>query len=267
MISTKVIADSLTETGVRLVTLEYTAPRFILSEFNTHRVFSRNAGSSRAIPTTKLIERVVDNPVIPVWTRNKPGMQGSDDVTDAEIAEWTAIWLEARDDAVKHAKRLAEKKSHKQSVNRILEPYMYYKGVVSSTEWSNWNDLRDHEAAQPEIAILARAFREAMEESTPTVLREDDWHLPYVLEEEKALSIEIQIKISVARCARVSYKTFDDDKVSAVEKDIQLYQQLLDEKHFSPFEHQALPDAYFESEHLYGNYSGWIQYRKLLEAA
>lgn len=265
MLLAKVIADSITSTGVRLTTIEYTAPRFILAEFNTHRVFSRNAGSSRAIPTTKLIERVVDTPVIPMWSRNKPGMQGVFDVTTEEEAEWTKIWLEARDDAVKHAKRLAEVKAHKQSVNRVLEPYMYYKGVVTSTEWANWFALRDHEAAQPEIAMLARAFREAMDASIPRLLDEGSWHLPYVFEDELHLDLPSQIKVSVARCARVSYKTHDDDKVSVLEKDIKLYDDLLAEKHMSPFEHQACPDPFFEEEYLSGNFSGWVQFRKLLE--
>jgi len=265
MISAKVIADSITSTGIRLTTIEYNAPRFILAEFNTHRVFSRNAGSSRAIPTTRIIERVVETPVLPVWSRNKPGMQGTFDVNEAEEAEWTKIWLEARDDAVKHAKRLAECKAHKQSVNRILEPYMFYKGVVSSTQWDNWFALRDHEAAQPEIAILARAFREAMEASTPTLLHEGEWHMPYVFGDERNLLVSDQLKISVARCARVSYRTHDDDKVSVFSKDIELYAGLLEEKHFSPFEHQAQPDPFFEEECLSGNFHGWVQYRRLLE--
>ena len=120
MISANVIAHSLSPDGVPIITIEYSAPRFILAEFNTHRVFSRNAGSSRAIPTTKIIERVVESPVIPIWNRNKPGMQGVFDVSDNEIAQWEAIWLEVRDDVVRHATRLNEAKCHKQIVNRIL---------------------------------------------------------------------------------------------------------------------------------------------------
>lgn len=265
MISASVIADSISPSGVRLTTIEYSAPRFILAEFNTHRVFSRNAGSSRAIPTTRLIERVEESPVIPVWTRNKPGMQGIDDVTESEVIEWTQIWLEARDDAVKHAKRLLECKAHKQSVNRILEAYMYYRGVVTSTEWDNWTALRDHEAAQPEIAILARAFREAMEASKPKLLQPGDYHLPYITTNELALDKDSRFKVSVARCARVSYKTFDDDRLSDVAKDFGLYQGLLDEQHLSPFEHQATPLD--NADEWSGNFRGWSQYRKTLEAA
>lgn len=262
MISAKVICDSVSLSGIRLTTLEYSAPRFILAEFNTHRVFSRNAGSSRAIPTTRIIERVVETPVIPMWTRNKPGMQGVDDVTAEEAAEWTAIWLEARDDAVRHAKRLADAKAHKQSVNRILEPYMYYKGVVTSTEWDNWFALRDHEAAQPEIEVLAKAFRESMNASTPQLLQQGEWHLPYIFGDEKSSLISDQLKVSTARCARVSYRTFDDNKVSAYNKDVELYQELTDSGHWSPHEHQATP---IDEHDWSGNFRGWCQHRQKLQ--
>ena len=262
MIFAKVITDSISFSGVRLTTIEYSAPRFILAEFNTHRVFSRNAGSSRAIPTTKIIERVEETPVIPVWSRNKPGMQGIFDVTDEEMAEWTAIWLEARDDAVKHAKRLLDKKAHKQSVNRILEPFMFYKGVVTSTEWDNWFALRDHEAAQPEIAILARAMKAAMDSSVPTLLNYGQWHIPYITEDEANLSHEEKLKVSVARCARVSYKTFDDDKLSDPLKDFGLYDGLLEEQHLSPMEHQATP--LLDPTEWSANFRGWNQFRQTI---
>lgn len=265
MISAKVIAHSVTPNGIPIITIEYAAPRFILAEFNTHRVFSRNAGSSRAIPTTKIIEAVVNTPVIPVWNRNKPGMQGVFDVTDEEIAAWQEVWLEARNDAVKHAQRLFDLKCHKQIVNRVLEPYMYYKGLVTSTEWENWFNLRDHEAAQPEIALVARAFKEAIDKSTPVTLYPGQWHLPYILGDEFSLLVSDQLKVSAARCARLSYRTFDDNKISTVEKDTKLFDDLFAEGHMSPFEHQATPDDDFEYPHEHGNFTGWRQFRKQIE--
>ena len=45
-----------------LWTFELTYPRYIHSEFMTHRVFSRNASSSRAIPVKRMIEQVRNNP-------------------------------------------------------------------------------------------------------------------------------------------------------------------------------------------------------------
>lgn len=60
-----------------LWTFELTYPRYIHSEFMTHRMFSRNASSSRAVPVSKVIQQVVSNPVIPPKVyMNKAGMVG-----------------------------------------------------------------------------------------------------------------------------------------------------------------------------------------------
>ena len=48
---------------------------------------------------------------------------------------------------------------------------------------------------------------------------------------------KFMIKIATARCARLSYMTFDGE--IDYEKDVKLYEQLLKSKHFSPFEHVA----------------------------
>ena len=53
--SARILLDSLSPSGARLTTMEVRYPRFIHSEMMTHRVFSRNAASSRAIPIKKMI--------------------------------------------------------------------------------------------------------------------------------------------------------------------------------------------------------------------
>ena len=54
LISAEIIADTYCEfTDERVTTMEVTMHRFVLAEFNTHRVFSRNSASSRAIPVRK----------------------------------------------------------------------------------------------------------------------------------------------------------------------------------------------------------------------
>ena len=58
--SARVLLDSVSPGGVRLVTMEVRYPRFIHAEFMTHRMFSRNAGSSRALPIRKMIAAVRD---------------------------------------------------------------------------------------------------------------------------------------------------------------------------------------------------------------
>src|SRR3954452_24195130 len=89
----KVLADSVSPAGQRLTTLEATFPRFVLAEFNTHRVFSRNSASSRAIPVAKQLRRVLDDPYVPIeFGSNKPGMQAGPALAganrDAAEREW-----------------------------------------------------------------------------------------------------------------------------------------------------------------------------------
>lgn len=76
MYSTRVLKDSVAPCGKRLTTWELTYPRFVHAELMTHRLFSRNSASSRAIPTEKLIERVEKDPAMPIfWGKNQKGMQ------------------------------------------------------------------------------------------------------------------------------------------------------------------------------------------------
>lgn len=283
-INAKVICDSLPPSGVRLTTMELNYPRFIHSEFMTHRMFSRNASSSRAIPVEKMIKQVQDSPAMPIyWGKNKPGMQASEETEHIGIT--ISTWEAAAADMVHNAEILHyDCELHKQIVNRLLEPFQYIKVIVTATEWDNFHSLRLHADAQPEIQELARCMREAMESIIPTELSPGEWHLPYVTELErnkKAYSqkdISNLIKCSVARCARVSYMNHDASSPN-VEKDIKLADMLLEAGHMSPFEHIATPmrqdsfnvhaeegithiDKY---DNLWsGNFRGWIQYRQIL---
>lgn len=263
MISAKVILDSINPYGDRLTTIEYVGARCVLAEINTHRAFSRNTGSSRAIPVLKIIESVEKTPYIPQWTRNQPGMVGVADFTRDELDILTALWLDGRDRAVDIAKLLNKKKAHKQHVNRILEPYLFYKGIISSTDYQNFINLREDEDADPAIATLATKIRECLENSTPKLLEYGEWHLPYV--DTLDIGFEDAKNVSAARCARVSYKTFDSDKDSDLEADLALVQKLRGRKpHMSPFEHQARADCN-DNSYYWGNFKGWAQNRKLIE--
>lgn len=258
----RVLLDSVGPTGVRLTTLEVTFPRFVLAEFNTHRMFSRNSASSRAIPTNKLIERVEHDPVLPLeWGRNKAGMSASEILTPDEEVEARRVWLSARDAAVRHARQLVELKVHKQELNRVLEPFLWHTVIVSATEWENFFELRCAPAAQPEIRAAATLMRDAISASAATTLGEGGWHLPLVQPDERALPLELRKKISAARCARVSYLTHGGTRER--EKDVDLYDRLKSERHLSPFEHVATPagDARF-----YANFRGWRQMRAEIES-
>ncbi|HKU80832.1 MAG TPA: FAD-dependent thymidylate synthase [Candidatus Tumulicola sp.] len=259
----RVLLDSVSPAGVRLTTLEVTFPRFVLAEFNTHRVFSRNSASSRAVPTSKLIERVERDPVMPLeWGRNQAGMSASDVLTPQEEREAERIWLGARDAAVAHARELLRLKVHKQELNRVLEPFLWHTVIVTSTEWQNFFELRCAPAAQPEIRAAATRMREAMAASVPSPIGSGDWHLPLLQEDERSLPLDVRKQISAARCARVSYLTHAGTR--EIEKDVDLYERLKKERHLSPFEHVATPAP---GEAFHANLRGWIQMRSEIEAA
>lgn len=298
-IEAKIVADSISEAGKRITTMQLCYPRFIHAEFMTHRVFSRNASSSRAIPVAKMIEQVRTNPAIPIhWGKNQAGMQAKEEChepidlmvpqywTDMNPGLWEFSAGEAWEVAARHASEIAEAMAtagyHKQIVNRILEPFQWIHVIVTATEWDNFFELRAHEDAQPEIHELAIQMRKAMEDSTPTLLRVGEWHLPYVTKEDVAAcrdSVELLRKVSAARCCRVSYLKHDGTPAS-IEEELLLCDRLVGARplHASPFEHQATPDNLiqtrfgitaefeFENLHLYGNFIGWIQNRKLIES-
>lgn len=259
----EVLLDSVNPTGQRLTTFVLRFPRFVLPEFNTHRMFSRNASSSRAIPTAKLMQQLRDDPVLPVeWGRNQSGMQAREVLDAANAAAAEAEWLRARDAALVHAEQLRATGVHKQIVNRLLEPWMWASVIVSATTYENFFTLRCHPDAQPEIKRLADLMRSAYEASTPTPRAAGDWHLPFTGPDDAALSVEELKQVSVARCARVSYLTHVGTR--DIDADKQLHQRLLDAGHWSPFEHVAVAagDAV-----AYNNFRGWQAYRHQMEQA
>lgn len=144
-IETIVIADSKNEFGNRITTMIVTFPRIILAEFNTHRMFSRNSASSRAVPFEKMVKSVEENLFVPIaWQKDHKGMQGSEYHTDYMYTHTAEQgWLRARDKAVYEATLLNNNCNvTKQLANRLLEPFMYHKVLVSGTEWENFMALR-----------------------------------------------------------------------------------------------------------------------------
>lgn len=274
MYEAKVLCDSIAQ-DVRLVTLQVTMPRIVLAEFNTHRMFSRNSASSRAIPVAKRIAEVEANPFIPeAFMANQKGMQAGEPLDYVAQEQAKSAWIAASKSAIKHAKILAESGVHKQWSNRVLEPFMGQTVIVSATEWENFYNLRISPEAQPEIRITARAMREAMNASTPVKRLEADWHLPFISEEDIEEACKLRdpdaflVKLSVARCARVSYLTHDK-ATRDLAADVALHDKLLTSGHMSCFEHQArvhhslahLPLAIHPT--FVGNFRWpWIQYRK-----
>ncbi len=291
-----VLADSLSPAGHRLTTLEATFPRFVLAEFNTHRVFSRNSASSRAIPIAKQLRRVLEDPYVPIeFGSNQPGMQAGAALSGEKRDAAEREWLHARDDAVRRVLGLVADPDaisveddlleilggveeairnraqpaewlnvHKQVANRLLEPFMWHTVIVTATEWDNFWNLRCHPDAQPEIRLIAETMRSAAEASDPVGLDPGEWHLPLIRPEdrEQMTSIENLIKVSAGRCARVSYLTHAGKR--DLDADIELHDRLLESGHMSPLEHPARPLTASElaDSEWSGNFHGWHSYRK-----
>jgi len=267
------------------------------------RELSRNASSSRAIPVKRLIEDVLRHPAIPLfWGKNQPGMQAGGEhdqlvwlpsPTDpadpqcSDLHDRHDAWLWARDQAVVAAKAFDAAGYHKQIVNRLIEPFSHIKVVVTATEWDNFYLLRDHPGAEPHIRLLSQRMRAAMDTSEPIELMYGEWHLPYVAVDEQAgldgdfykprsaKSRDIvrglvpdALKLSVARCARVSYLTHEG-LVPRHAEDLALYERLVGSVplHASPAEHQGTPyeSGEWQVPNETGNFHGWRQFRKLIE--
>jgi len=287
----KVLCDSLSPDGVRLITMEVTFARCVLAEINTHRAFSRNSASSRAIPIAKMLQRVQDDPFIPIyWGRNQSGMQANEELTPEAQALALEQWLLARDNAVKTVERLQSPdiNLHKQIANRLLEPFLYHTAIISATEWGNFWGLRCHPAAQPEIRKAADLMRAEYDASEPFPVNYGDWHLPLVRHAEafdlqvNGMSLDDVVKVSAGRCARVSYLTHAG--IRDPKADIELCDRLVSSGHMSPLEHVARPMTREDAERLVcasvdlparhyidikqvfcGNYRGWVQARKELQ--
>jgi thymidylate synthase ThyX len=260
MITAKIIADSVNKVSgnKRITSFVLTYPRFIHSELLTHRVFSRNAASSRAIPIDKFIEDVLTDPAMPTqWGRNQKGMQSYEEVDEETKIKAMQEWNKARDSAVQHAKSLQQLGLHKQIVNRVMEPFFHITTLVTATEYSNWFKLRAHKAAQPEIRELAYLMQELYNNSTPQLKDIGEWHIPFGDKHADGLGVEEKLKIATARAARVSYKTFDNQ--INFDKDYVLHDLLLEEGHFSPFEHCAQAEW-----GVFDNFNQWRSYRSII---
>lgn len=258
MISAEIIADSVQPEGYRITSYILTYPRFIHSELMTHRVFSRNAASSRAIPVQKTIEEIRNNPARPVyWGKNQKGMQAQEELEPELANDAINVWDEAAHVAISHVERLIALNVHKQIANRLLEPWMHTKTLVTATEYNNFFALRCHKDAQPEFQCLAWKMLDVYCKSEPENKQYGEWHLPFGGILRSSVTIQEALKICTARAARLSYKTFDGD--ISEEKDFALHDQLMNNGHWSPFEHcaRAIKENVEDS-----NFKGWWQYRK-----
>lgn len=301
-ITAKVICDSINEAGQRVTTLEIEYPRFILAELNTHKMLEKNSSSSRAIPIMRMIEQIDSNMAMPLyWGKAKSGMQADGEVDDLtkQMAKtsWVGDFYRLKESAI----WMDDMFIHKQTANRLLEPFQMMKTVITGTDWDNFFNLRIHPDAQPEFCMLAYKMYKAMQESEPFLLKEDEWHLPYLKRSRgeqgeiqyypkgvlvsKYLELEEAQRISASCCAQTSYRKSDD----SLEKADKVFDMLINAEviHSSPFGHLATPAVFKETieisnvfEYLEkvegvthvrkdgtpcsGNLTGWISYRHLI---
>ena len=264
-ISVKVLKDSISEKGKRIISFELEYPRYIHAEIMTHRMLSKNCSSSRAIPIEKMLGYIEANMAVPVYLgKNKSGMQAVEEIEDKEAA--LAVWRDSFYQVEDSVNKLLDLKVHKQIANRLTESYQMMKVVVTATDWDNFWNLRLHKDAQPEFLLLVNKMYTATEESQPNLLRAGEWHLPYVeisqssdpedtyyfyyetdntgtetdgYQYEVRLTLEEALRRSTASCASVSYRT-----ESLTEKAIDnIFNMLIKAEvvHSSPLEHQATP--------------------------
>ena len=233
----EVVADSISPEEIRLISVEVTMARFVLAELNTHRMFSRNSASSRAIPVEKQLLRILKKPYLPQeWGQNAAGMSSKESLSAEDTEKANRIWRSARDCMAAYSNRLSggtenvkdpelqdilkdndlnrdygedileDSKAHKQFVNRLLEPFMYHTVLITATEWNNFFALRINEAAQPEIRRAAELIKRAIDESLPRETDYSEWHMPYIdTNLHRIFKPETLKKVSTARTARLSY--------------------------------------------------------------
>lgn len=248
--------------GVEIVTFVLEYPRYIHSEVLTHRMFSRNSSSSRAIPVEKMASKVEASDWVPPFAKNKKGMQAGESFEGEQLLRAQAYWKMAKADAVKHARQLAKLETHKQWANRVLEPFSTISTVLTMTEdqWPHFFALRAHEDAEPTFHELALAMHQAREE---TPVRESSLHLPFITDEERygGAPDSLLMMASSARCARVSY----NNHLGALptwQEDLDLFGRLWDRDppHASPLEHPATAPVVGDGGKA-DNYLGWRSFR------
>lgn len=265
-ITATVIEDSISPSGKRVITLACRYPRIVHAESLTHRSQNRNAGSSRAIPVKKMLAQIFGDPAMPAeWGSNQSGMQAGPELTGWRLWGVRKLWSIGAKFAACISWGMMKLGAHKQVANRVTEPYQYMNVLVTATEWEGFDELRCHADADPTMRDLAIEIMTAIEISTPMPLGYDEWHLPYVTREERrTLPLATQLKLSTARCARVSFAPFDGNP--QVEKEIERHDKLVGSRpvHASPTEHQCRPMEGMEKQ--YGNLKGWRQYRYQVDA-
>lgn len=271
----KVIAHSISSLGNEIITYEVTIPKWMVAEWNTHKVeIERNSASSRAVPTKVIIDMIEEFPCLPIWRYNQSGMTPAGPLNEEDTEYANKVWLETRDLVIEQVQKLQSLPSGrsvaKGTANRPLEFVMWTKVVTTFTGGgkigiNNFFGLRDTEAAQPEFGVVAHMMHDQWHSSKPV---ERLWHLPYITgelegigikteEELEKLGIDLAI-MSSARCGRVTH--YRQGLEYSLEEDISRGKSFADNGHFSPLRHASRAG----DNKWYGNFYGWEQVSKII---
>lgn len=225
------------ETGHTFRTFLVRFPKILLQELNTHRMLVRNCGSSRAIPTSTLLRRIKDDPYVPQFTALQSGMVGGK-LEDSVVNDAHSLWIDAANSMQTYAMELMNMSVHKQDANRLLEPFLHVDLILSGTEWDNFLKLRCAPDSQPAFKAIADKIKHYVDTDKGVLISPGDWHIPFKDTFYEGLTFEQNIKVCIARIARVSYLRYGAEDIE-LEKDIELAERLLASGHLSPLEHVA----------------------------
>jgi thymidylate synthase ThyX len=237
-----------------LVSIEYVVPLYIHTEILTHRRFSRNASSARAMSTTRYAGLGYYMP--PQFYQSQKGMEAS---AQPIKHQWLArmVWSAAIQGTELAARVLERLKVAKEQRNRLIAPAKMVKGIITGTEsaWQSFFHLRNNKNADTAMQVFAR---EAYHAIINTRWSYDTIHAPY----------DIDPLVNAARAALVSYA-----KIESID-DYKLANRLLKDGHMSPFEHYAvwrlqptLSNLTCSSNDVHFDYvtHGWEHHRATLE--
>lgn len=260
-------------------------PRIMLPELEKHRFFSMSVESNRARKSVTTLMDVSSDPFEPIWTLDQKGMSGQP-LIDAdlrnEINEKTCQYFKQTKDFVNY---LIASGIHKQNCLRFLEPFQKVDVIITATESvfndffnlrKSGNELDFNSGIQPEMQMIALGMFNALKDSTPQIIQEEEWHLPYCDSKDREM-----VFYSAGRCATISYGNHNVDKGEEYFEQIGL--KLISHNHMVPFEHQVqAEDGYFMNKGFldlrvrskgtsrgkyFSNVSsdGFVQARKVLE--
>lgn len=281
----KILADSIWN-GHRITTMECTYWRAIHSEVMTHRMFARNAASSRAIPFIRISK--IQSTVAEIKARGltawKDGIiHNLDSRHDNELFHYIVpnctysrkpflpMYLDSEQSGMQSGKPLDSKDREfcedviKNMYDYVLERCyrMYQRGLhksIINRYLEPWTEIT--------TIITATEWENFFNLRIDPAAEKHFYDLAFEMKKQRDSSVPVERVShypyiddsvrSVARCARVSYLNQNNEE-STAEEDILLYSKLLASRHLSPFEHPSIA-----ADGRWGCFTGWRSMRSFI---